>query len=113
MAINGFDSLNVTKLDVLSGLGELKVGVAYRDPSTGLMLDAMPADLGVLGRVEVVYETLAGWEEDISGARVWADLPPAAQAYVRRMEALVGVPCRYIGVGPGRDAVVIHDSSAK
>jgi len=106
-AINGFDSLNVTKLDVLSGLGPLQIGVAYRDRDSGRLLTAFPADLRLLERVEVVYETVEGWEEDISAARTWADLPPAAQAYVRRMQELVGVPCRYIGVGPGRDAVVI------
>ena len=106
-AINGFDSINVTKLDVLSGLGPLKIGVAYLDPKTRQPLPAFPADLRALEAAEVVYETLPGWDEDISAARVWADLPAAAQAYVRRMEQLLGIPCRYIGVGAGRDAVVI------
>ncbi len=104
-AINGFDSLNVTKLDVLSGLDELKIGVAYTH--NGATLPSVPADLDVLEQVQVVYETLPGWKEDISGARSWQELPAAAQRYLARMEQLVGVPCRYIGVGPGREALVI------
>jgi len=66
----------------------------------------MPAEIKALEEVEVEYETLPGWCSDISGARKWGDLPPAAQAYVERVEALVGVETRWIGVGPGRDAVV-------
>jgi adenylosuccinate synthase len=57
--------------------------------------------------VEVVYETLPGWEEDISGVRRYADLPLNARAYVERVEELCKVECRYLGVGPGRDAIVI------
>jgi adenylosuccinate synthase len=50
---------------------------------------------------------MPGWEEDISGARVWDELPEACQAYVMKIEELCGVECRYLGVGPGRDAIVI------
>ncbi len=57
-------------------------------------------------QVEVVYEEWPGWKTDISKVRSWDDLPQAAQAYVRRIEELVGVPCKWIGVGPGRDAIV-------
>jgi adenylosuccinate synthase len=57
--------------------------------------------------VEVVYETVPGWEEDISKARQWSELPRACQEYVEKIEALCGVECRYLGVGPGRDAIVI------
>ena len=55
----------------------------------------------------MVYETMPGWEEDISGARNWDDLPKACQLYVEKIEQLCGVECRYLGVGPGRDAIVI------
>ena len=57
-------------------------------------------------RPQVVYEDLPGWRSDISGARSWDDLPAEAKAYIARVEALVGVPCAWIGVGPGRDAIV-------
>lgn len=103
--VNGFTSLNVTKLDVLSGLPEVKLGVAYKHK--GKTLEAFPSDLKILEEVEVVYETLPGWAEDISKVRSFADLPKNAKAYLARMEELLGLECRYIGVGPGRDALVI------
>lgn len=52
------------------------------------------------------YETLPGWKTDISSIRNYSDLPRAAQLYVERIEELVGVPIHYIGVGPGRDALI-------
>lgn len=108
--INGFDALNVTKLDVLSGMGPLKIGVAYE--LDGAELPSFPADIDVLSRCRVRYETLAGWDDDISSARTWGALPQAARNYVLRMEALVGVPCRYIGTGPGRDALLVKPDGA-
>eukprot|EP00230_Micromonas_polaris_P000938 CAMPEP_0119212130 /NCGR_PEP_ID=MMETSP1327-20130426/3529_1 /TAXON_ID=38833 /ORGANISM="Micromonas pusilla, Strain RCC2306" /LENGTH=477 /DNA_ID=CAMNT_0007209317 /DNA_START=86 /DNA_END=1519 /DNA_ORIENTATION=- len=104
--INGFTHINLTKLDVLSGLAELKVGVAYKLPNGEVTTD-FPSDTDTVGLVEVVYETFPGWDEDISGARVWDDLPKACQTYVLKVEELCGVECRYLGVGPGRDAIVI------
>ena len=110
-AVNGFDTLNVTKLDVLSGIPELKIGVKYT--LDGKDLPAFPADTESLSRVVVTYETLPGWTEDISAARAWDELPAAARAYVLRMEAVVGVECRYIGVGPGRDAIIVKPTGAR
>ncbi|CAM6119930.1 unnamed protein product [Calypogeia fissa] len=106
--INGFTALNLTKLDVLSSLGTLKLGVGYKGPD-GELLQSFPADLNLLEQVEVVYEEVPGWVEDISAIRRYEDLPAAAQTYVERIEALVGLPCRYIGVGPGRDALIVKD----
>jgi len=104
--INGFTHINLTKLDVLSGLDELKIGVAYKLPD-GTVTTAFPSDIDLLGEVEVVYETIPGWAEDISGMRLYADLPANCKAYVERCEELCGVECRYLGVGPGRDAMVV------
>lgn len=56
---------------------------------------------------QVEYETLPGWKEDITGVRSYDQLPAAAKRYVERIEELVGLPCSYIGVGPGRDALII------
>lgn len=67
---------------------------------------SMPPDIPTLEAVEVEYETLPGWCSDISGVRTWEGLPAAARAYVERVEELAGVEVRWIGVGPGRDAVV-------
>lgn len=105
-AINGLTHINLTKLDVLSGLDEIKVGVAYKAPD-GSILRGFPADLDLLERCEVVYDVLPGWKSDISKVRQWEDLPEAAQKYVQYVEGSVGVHCKWIGVGPGRDAIVL------
>eukprot|EP00238_Polyblepharides_amylifera_P003678 CAMPEP_0196580880 /NCGR_PEP_ID=MMETSP1081-20130531/31207_1 /TAXON_ID=36882 /ORGANISM="Pyramimonas amylifera, Strain CCMP720" /LENGTH=483 /DNA_ID=CAMNT_0041900901 /DNA_START=95 /DNA_END=1546 /DNA_ORIENTATION=+ len=107
--INGFTSINLTKLDVLSGLKEIQLGVAYKDPATGEVTTNMPADADYLETLEVVYETLPGWEEDISKVREYADLPETAKQYITRVEELLqdNIKCSYIGVGPGRDAMVV------
>lgn len=104
--INGFTHLNLTKLDVLSTLPEIKLGVGYRTTS-GELLTSVPADLEVLEGVTVEYETMPGWQTDISKVRSWEDMPAAARAYVERVEELLGVHIKWIGVGPGRDAIVI------
>lgn len=103
--INGFTSLNLTKLDVLSDLPEIQLGVAYKDVD-GTPIKSSPADLCVLERLKVDYEVLPGWKTDISLIRNYADLPLAARRYVERIEELVGIPVHYIGVGPGRDALI-------
>ncbi|EER95407.2 hypothetical protein BDA96_01G518800 [Sorghum bicolor] len=103
--INGFSSLNLTKLDVLSGLSEIKVGVSYSRPD-GQKLQSFPGDLDTLEQVQVNYEVLPGWQTDISSVRSYNELPQAARLYVERIEELVGVPVHYIGVGPGRDALI-------
>lgn len=110
--INGLTHLNMTKLDVLSNLDEIKVGLRYRSKS-GELLNSVPADLTTLEEVTVEYETLPGWKTDISGARKWTDLPQAARDYIQRIEDLVGIHCMWIGVGPGRDAIVTKPKFGK
>ncbi|KAH6562234.1 hypothetical protein BASA60_011215 [Batrachochytrium salamandrivorans] len=102
--INGYNSLNLTKLDILDGLDEVKIGVAYH--YNGQKLDSFPADLSLLAKVEVEYEVLPGWKSDISKCRKYEDLPLNAQKYVTRVEQLTGVPVEWIGVGVARDAMV-------
>jgi len=104
--VNGLDELALTKLDVLTGLEQLKVAVAYeRD---GERIDHFPAEFGVeeLARWEPVYEELPGWAEDISDVRSRRALPAAARQYVARVEEWVGVPVTFIGVGPEREQAV-------
>ena len=102
--VNDYSSICLTKLDVLSGLEELKIAVEYR--YKGAALPSFPANLEVLAEVEVVYETLPGWAEDITAARKFSDLPVNAQNYVKRIEQLLNVPISWIGVGPARDAII-------
>lgn len=96
--LNGVTHLTLTKLDILGGFDELCIGTGYEGA------DAFPSH--DLEQATPVYERLPGWGSDVSGARTWDDLPPAAQAFVSRIEEIVGVPIVLIGVGPGRAEVV-------
>lgn len=103
-ALNGFTAINLTKLDVLTGFKEIKIGTKYM--YEGKEIRGMPASLGVYSGVVVEYETMPGWSEDISGAKTFAELPPNCRAYVLRLEALLGMPIRWIGVGAGRTHII-------
>jgi adenylosuccinate synthase len=102
--INGVTDFVLTKLDVLTGLEQIPVCVAY--DVGGTRHDEMPMSQSDFHHAEPVLEHLPGWEEDISGARTFGELPANAQAYVRRVEELSGAPISAIGVGPGRDQII-------
>ena len=102
--VNGLTGLAVTKLDVLDTFAEIPVGVGYR--LDGEIIDSMPADVETIGRVEPIYETLPGWQKQLTNARRLADLPPAARAYVDRLQDLSGAPIRYVSVGTRRDQII-------
>ena len=104
--INGFTSLNLTKLDVLTGLKELKVCVGYK--INGKTIDYIPADLDEFALLEPIYQTMGGWSEDLSKIRTFEDLPSNAQKYVELVEKIVGCPVDYIGVGADRDDMIIR-----
>src|SRR4030095_11509815 len=87
---SGINGLALTKLDILDGLTELKVCVAYR--LDGREIDYLPASEHAQARVEPVYETIGGWQDRTAQARSWAELPAQAIKYVRRIEELVGCP---------------------
>jgi len=101
-ALNNFQGINITKLDVLSDFDELLIGVTYKLNGQRLPYGQMPSRLEELAAVEVEYEKLPGWKCDISKCRTMSDLPRNAQAYLKRVESLLEVPISWIGVGPGR-----------
>ncbi len=103
--INAFTDLFLTKLDVLTGWDRIPVCVAYE--VDGVRHDTMPMTQTEFHHAKPVYEFMDGWEEDISECRKFGDLPGATQAYVQRLEELVGVRISGIGVGPGRGEVVM------
>jgi adenylosuccinate synthase len=103
-ALAGADELAVMLLDVLSELDELKVCTAYQ--VDGDRIEYFPSQVETLARCRPVYETFAGWNEPLTGARGWDDLPPHAQAYVRRLEVLLEAPVQLIGVGEAREEIV-------
>ena len=103
--VNGLTDLFLTKLDVLSGLERVPVCVAYE--VDGERVDEMPMLQTDLAKATPVYEYLDGWFEPLEDAKTFADLPEAAQAYVRRVEELSRCQVSAIGVGPGRDQTLV------
>ena len=106
--INGMTSLAITKLDVLSGIGPLKVAVRYRSRE-GALLDRFPYHQSILHGATPEYEELPGFDAEIGDCRASADLPPEARAFLGYVAEFVGVPVRLVGVGPGREQVVWLD----
>jgi len=102
--INGYDIFNLTKLDVLDQLDEIKVAVGY--DIGGERLEGFPADLDMLARVKVQYRTFSGWKKDISKTTSFADLPKECREYTQFIEEFTGVPIGWIGVGPGRESMI-------
>jgi adenylosuccinate synthase len=102
---NGLAGLALTKLDVLRGLGRVRICVGYT--LDGEAREELPTDPGEIDRAVPVYEELDGWDADTREVRDFGELPPAARKYVRRIEALVGVDCALISVGPGRAETIV------
>ncbi|KAK9387180.1 Adenylosuccinate synthetase [Lipomyces mesembrius] len=102
--INGFTSMNITKLDVLDSLEEIKVGVAYMH--NGKRLSSFPEDLRVVEAVEVEYATFKGWKTSIADIKRYEDLPEETKVYLKFIEDYVGTKISWIGVGPARSAMI-------
>lgn len=102
--LNGFTGIAVTKLDVLDHFDQIELCTGYRLGDA--VLDYVPDTL-TQAQVEPVYETWPGWLSDTSGCRAWRDLPPQAQAYLRRIEALANAPVRFVSVGPERSQIIV------
>ncbi len=100
----GLTEIALTKLDVLSGLDEIKICIAYEH--RGVRLDGMPLQSSALGEVVPVYESLPGWKEDLAGCTAWEQLPDGARAYVKRLEELTGVPVSFVSVGADREQTI-------
>jgi adenylosuccinate synthase len=88
--INGYTSLNITKLDILDSLSSIKVAVGYL--LNGKRLETFPADLSLLENIDVEYVELPGWQSDISKCREWNELPENAKKYIEFIEKETGIP---------------------
>lgn len=102
--VNGLTEIALTKLDVLTGIKELKICTAYKYKDE--VITEFPAQLEMLSESKPVYEVLPGWDEDITSARNFNDLPERARDYVLKIEELTGVPIKVIGVGPEREEAI-------
>ena len=106
--INGITDLVLTKLDILGGLEQIPVCVAY--DVDGERYDDLPVNQTDFHHAKPILEDLPGWSEDISTARTFDELPQTAQDYVLALEAMSGTRISVIGVGPARDQVIVrHD----
>jgi adenylosuccinate synthase len=99
--VNGLTGLVLTKLDILSGLPEIKMCVAYK--RRGQILKEFPGSVDILDECEPVYEKMRGWREPLSGVRKIANLPLTARSYLKKIEKVLGVPIIVVSVGPSRD----------
>jgi adenylosuccinate synthase len=104
--VNGVTHIAVSRMDTLGGLGPVKICTGYK--KGGKLIVDFPARLKDLEGCEPVYEELQGWTDDISDIRDFARLPAEAQAYLRRIEELTGVPVALVGVGPERKETVVR-----
>ncbi|HJX69818.1 MAG TPA: adenylosuccinate synthase [Dehalococcoidia bacterium] len=104
-SINGFSGVALTRLDILDSFASIKVCTSYK--VNGDIVDYFPSSSAVLERCQPIYEELAGWQSPINHLRRFADLPPAAQSYVKRLEELITCPIDIISVGPRREQTIM------
>ncbi len=105
VAVNSVSSIMLNKLDILSGLPEIKLCTGYRLDGHEVR---WPLELDDLERVQPVYETFPGWEADLSRVRSMSELPAAAAAYIDALEELAGVPIALVSVGPERSQTIVR-----
>lgn len=103
--LNSLSGLAVTRLDVLSGLSEVKVCTGYA--LDGRSISYPPGDIETLGRVEASLDTLPGWSGDLRGCRSLGDLPENARGYLRFIEERTGVPVAIVSIGPDREETIV------
>ncbi|MBN1258408.1 adenylosuccinate synthase [Candidatus Peregrinibacteria bacterium] len=106
ITLNGITSINLTKLDVLTGFKTVKIGTRYK--LDGEEIRFIPASLEDFQKVEVEYEEMPGWNESIAKARKFKDLPKNAKNYVERLESLLNTPINFIGTGAHRDEIILR-----
>jgi len=104
--VNGLTDLALMSVDTLGGFDEVKVCVAYN--YRGQRLESFPARQDVLEECEPIYESFAGWPEDLSAVRDWDGLPAEAKAYVEGIERAVGVPVAAVSIGRAREATILR-----
>ncbi len=103
--LNGLNSLAITKLDVLSGLEQIRVATSYVHESSSM--EIFPNECFTLESCDPSYIDFPGWNEDISNARNFSDLPVKTQRYLRAIEELAEIPLSIVSVGPGREQTIM------
>ncbi|MGB5156135.1 adenylosuccinate synthetase [Desulfobacterium sp. N47] len=109
--LNSLTGLAITKLDVLGGIKTLKICTGYE--YNGKIIEDMPASIKLLSACKPVYEEMPGWDEDISGIRIYENLPETTKQYLKRIEELIETPINIVSVGPGRDETIVINNPLK
>ena len=104
--INGVSGLCVTKLDVLDGMESVQIGVGYK--MSGIARDILPFGAELLAECQPVYEEMPGWQDSTVGVTRFDDLPQAARNYLKRMEAVCGVPIDIVSTGADREHTIVR-----
>ncbi|MEY4632620.1 MAG: hypothetical protein RIQ81_2740 [Pseudomonadota bacterium] len=110
--VNGFDGLLLNKFDILTGMDELKIAVAYDHPRLG-RVDEFPWSAAVLAECKPIYQSFKGWKSELPLTGSIEKLPPEAREYIAAIEKLCGVKVVAAGTGPGRDEALLHDDFAR
>ncbi len=103
--LNGADELAITNLDGLDGLDEIKICTAYN--LRGKVIHYPPSTVADIEACEPIYESHQGWKQDLSQTKKFADLPPLAKAYLKRIEELSGARIGLVGIGPDREQTLV------
>ena len=106
--VNGFNSIVITRIDILDNMPQLKICTGYK--VDGKKIDYFPASIAMLEKCEPVYEDIAGWEKPTSDVRKFKDLPQNAKRYVGRLEELTGCPVSLVSVGKHREQTIVRQS---
>jgi adenylosuccinate synthase len=106
--INSIDSIALTKLDVLSGVDDIKICFAY--DYEGKTYKDLPPHQTIMHKCKPVYKVLKGWKEDISGIKTYEELPENTKRYIEEIEKLIKIPISLVSVGPERSQIIIRDS---
>ncbi|OQA21679.1 MAG: Adenylosuccinate synthetase [Actinobacteria bacterium ADurb.Bin346] len=109
--LNSIDSIALTKLDVLSGLDEIKICTSYE--YEGRIYEDIPPHQTIIHKCKPVYITMKGWKEDITAVKDFSDLPDTTKYYISEIERLIKVPLSLISVGPERSQIIIRDRGFK
>jgi adenylosuccinate synthase len=105
--VNGLDGIFLNKMDILAGLPEVKICVAYQHPTLGRLTD-FPSNLNQLAEVTPIYESFKGWTADFSPTGSFDALPHEARIFVERIEKLISAPVLKVGTGPGREDFLVR-----
>ncbi len=106
--VSGLTSAAITKLDIFDTFEEIKICTAYKHKETGEIITNYPTNIYLHKDYEPVYETLPGWNTDITGCKTYDELPQNAKSYLAKLEEILGIPVSIVSVGPDRDQTIFR-----